>query len=204
MSNTKQDITGLEALEYQMARNVAALKQQRQEARFSNSLTGRLTNIGGCLFALYCVYRIFVVSPAMRYSRTNTCSLRSQAIINLLSPPRTTASTDGGPRTDFIAVFLAYLLSLVPAIHVEHEEIALMARQINLALVGVIILSSIRLVLRGVARVSFSAWIVSRLLSHSAVVYQALRVTSRNLGASLMLLMLAQLMVSIVSSEPLY
>ena len=39
-------------------------------------------------------------------------------------------------------------------VDLDHEEVAVMARQINLALVGVIILSSIRRVLRGVARVS--------------------------------------------------
>ena len=38
-------------------------------------------------------------------------------------------------------------------VHVDQENIATIARQISLGLVGVIILSSIRLVLRGVARV---------------------------------------------------
>ena len=81
-------------------------------------------------------------------------SSSSQAIFNLITPARTTTSMpDGGPRADFITVWLAYLLSLVPIVDLERDEIAVMARQINLALVGVIILSSIRLVLRGVARV---------------------------------------------------
>lgn len=73
-----------------------------------------------------------------------------------------------------ISMGLAYLVGLLPSVHIPPEDVAVISRQISLALVGVIILSSLRLVLRGVARV--------------------LRVTSRNLGASLMLLILAQLM----------
>ncbi|KAI0799733.1 Abscisic acid G-protein coupled receptor-domain-containing protein [Irpex lacteus] len=164
MSSSMQEIAGLEALETQMARNLEGLKQQRDDAKFSRTFGGRIFNFGGCLFAIYCVYRIFV------------------AIVNLVIPSRTQvpASTPDGapsgddPRTDFITILLAYLVSLIPKVHFQHEDVALMARQINLALVGIIILSSIRLVLRGVTR--------------------ALRVTSRNLGASLMLLMVAQLM----------
>ncbi|KAI0087512.1 Abscisic acid G-protein coupled receptor-domain-containing protein [Irpex rosettiformis] len=164
VGSAMQEIAGLEALESQMARNFEGLKQQREDAKFSRTLSGRMFNFGGCLFAVYCVYRIFI------------------AIVNLAIPSRSRvpASTpDGvpsgeGPRTDFITVFLAYLVSLVPTVHLEHEDIALMSRQISLALVGIIILSSIRLVLRGVTR--------------------ALRVTSRNLGTSLMLLIVAQLM----------
>ena len=52
-----------------------------------------------------------------------------------------------------ITVWLAYLLSLIPVVHVGREGIAMIARQISLGLVGVIIMTSIRLVLRGVARV---------------------------------------------------
>jgi len=60
---------------------------------------------------------------------------------------------------------------------VDLDELARIARQVSLILVGVIVLSSIRVVLRGVGRV--------------------LKVASKNLGASLMLLFLAQLMVSV-------
>ncbi|KAI0341159.1 hypothetical protein BDW22DRAFT_1446209 [Trametopsis cervina] len=160
-NNAMQEIAGLEALEGQMARNLAGLKRQRQDAKFSKTLAGRVLNVGGGVFAIYCVYRIFV------------------AIGNLILPSGRGGSTgstesDGGPRTDFITILLAYLISFIPKVHLEHDAIVLISRQISLALVGIIILSSVRLVLRGVAR--------------------ALRVTSRNLGASLMLLMLAQLM----------
>lgn len=49
---------------------------------------------------------------------------------------------------------LAYLLSYLPFIHLPEDKISVISRQISLGLVGAIILSSIRRVLRGVSRVS--------------------------------------------------
>ena len=68
MSSTKHELAGLEALEYQMARNLEALKEQQREASYSKTVTGRLINWGGCLFAVYCVYRIIVVRNLLRPS----------------------------------------------------------------------------------------------------------------------------------------
>lgn len=48
---------------------------------------------------------------------------------------------------------LAYLLSYLPFIHLPEDKISVISRQISLGLVGAIILSSIRRVLRGVSRV---------------------------------------------------
>ncbi|GJE89102.1 abscisic acid G-protein coupled receptor-domain-containing protein [Phanerochaete sordida] len=154
MSSALQELAGLEALEYQMARNLDALQAQHRAAAYAQTLRGQLMHWGGLLFALYCVYRIIV------------------AIANLALPRRRTADTDG--RTaDVLAVTLAYALALAPGVHVQPERAASAARSLSLALAGAIIASSIRLVLRGAAR--------------------ALRVASRSLGASLMLLILAQL-----------
>ncbi|KII90101.1 hypothetical protein PLICRDRAFT_174887 [Plicaturopsis crispa FD-325 SS-3] len=147
----EQELKGLEALEYQMARNLEALKHRREYARFSESFKGTLFNWGGRLFAVYCVFRVI------------------SSIVNLLRPTRSATS-----YPDLITHFLAYLVSLLPSTNIRIEDVAVLSRQISLGLVGIIILSSVRLVLRGVTR--------------------ALRVTSRNLGASLMVLILAQLM----------
>jgi len=152
-SDISQELKGLEALEFQMARNLEALKERRENDRFSTTFRGRLFNWGGQLFAIYCIFRVI------------------SSVINILTPAQTQGSTS---YPDLITHLLAYLLSLAPSINVSLEGVAVISRQISLALVGVIILSSMRLVLRGVTR--------------------ALRVTSRNLGASLMLLILAQLM----------
>ncbi len=56
-----QEISGLEALEYQMARNLQALKDHRAEVKFSKTLSGIAFNWAGRIFAIYCVYRILVV-----------------------------------------------------------------------------------------------------------------------------------------------
>ena len=52
-----------------------------------------------------------------------------------------------------MSLVLAHLFSFLPFVRVAPETVAVLARQISLALVGAIILSSIRRVLQGVARV---------------------------------------------------
>lgn len=47
-----------------MSRNLEALRQQQAETKFSQTIQGKLFNFGGRLFALYCVYRIVVVSDS--------------------------------------------------------------------------------------------------------------------------------------------
>jgi hypothetical protein len=97
---------------------------------------------------------------------------------------------------DIISELLVYILSWVyTSRYIKLEDVTPIARQLSLGFVGIMILTSIRLVLRGVTRVR-NIFIFIFLNFHAKVVRQALRVTSRNLGASLMLLILAQLMVS--------
>ncbi|KAF9497388.1 hypothetical protein BDN71DRAFT_1444856 [Pleurotus eryngii] len=147
-----QELKGLEALEHQMSLDLNALRQRRQTAIFSATLKGRLYNLGGRLFSIYCIIRVI------------------SSIVNIVSSRSTSQQTS---YPDLITQFLAYLLSHISS-EVNLADVARMSRQISLVLVGVIILSSIRLVLRGVTR--------------------ALHVSNRSLGASLMLLVLAQLM----------
>jgi hypothetical protein len=45
------------------------------------------------------------------------------------------------------------VIALIPSVHLEPTEIIATARQLSLILVGAIILSSVRMLLRGVARV---------------------------------------------------
>ncbi|KAI0354206.1 hypothetical protein OH77DRAFT_517207 [Trametes cingulata] len=157
-SSIAQEITGLQALEYEMSRNLDALKQRQADAKFSRTFVGRVFNWGGRLFAVYCIYRIF------------TC------LVNLILPrsPPSAPGESTSTNADVVSFVLAYLLSYLPFVDLPQSRIAVISRLISLALVGVIILMSLRRVLRGVARV--------------------LRVTSRSLGASLMLLTLAQVM----------
>ncbi|KAM5533491.1 hypothetical protein V8D89_012828 [Ganoderma adspersum] len=154
-----QEIAGLETLEYEMARSLDALKQRQADAKFAKTVAGRLFTWGGRVFAAYCVYRIL------------------SCIVNLILPrsrPSEPGTAQGSTGADAVSFVLAYALSFLPFVHLPQDKVAVISRQISLALVGVIILSSIRRVLRGVAGM--------------------LRVTSRSLGASLMLLTLAQVM----------
>ncbi|KAL0952682.1 hypothetical protein HGRIS_006924 [Hohenbuehelia grisea] len=157
-----QEIKGLEALEYQMSRNLDALKRRRATALFSGTFRGRAFNIFGHLFAIYCIVRVI------------------SSFINIILPARSppAAPTPATSSTkisypDLITHFMAYLLAFIWS-DVTLDDAAVISRQVSFVLVGVIILTSIRLVLRGVTK--------------------ALRVTSRNIGASLMLLLLSQLM----------
>ncbi|KAJ6578695.1 G protein-coupled receptor 89 [Mycena vulgaris] len=149
-----QEVRGLEALEYQMTRSLDDLRQRRATAKFSNTFRGKLVNVGGRLFAVYCLLRFI------------------SSLVNIVSPQTSSSSTTSYPDVATEAV-ARLLRTLAPWI--RFDDVARVMRHVTLVLVGVIILTSIRLVLRGVTR--------------------ALRVTSRNLGASLMLLLVAQLMV---------
>ncbi|KAF7373791.1 G protein-coupled receptor 89 [Mycena sanguinolenta] len=154
-----QELKGLEALEYQMGRSLDDLRKRRAAAKFANTFRGRLVNVGGRFFAMYCVFRYM------------SCIVNIFFPLKAAPPPSSSSSTTSYP--DIVTKAIAELLDKVwPGI--EFDDVARTTRHLSLVLVGVIILSSIRLVLRGVTR--------------------ALRVTSRSLGASLMLLLLAQLM----------
>ncbi|KAJ6626017.1 Abscisic acid G-protein coupled receptor-domain-containing protein [Mycena sp. CBHHK59/15] len=149
-----QELKGLEALEYQMGRSLDDLRQRRATAKFSSTFRGKLFNAGGRLFALYCLVRF------------------ASCFLNIFFPQSSKSASTSYP--DVVTDVVAGLLTRVSP-RVQFDDVALVTRHVSLVLVGVIILASIRLVLRGVTRV--------------------LRVASRNLGASLMLLLLAQLMV---------
>ncbi|KAH8112124.1 Abscisic acid G-protein coupled receptor-domain-containing protein [Phellopilus nigrolimitatus] len=161
LTSIQREIAGLLALEYQMDRNLENLKSLHANSRYNRTLQGRVFQWVGRIFALYCVFRTL------------------SSILNILAPyhARHSLNNDPHPRSsypDLIAHLLTYMFSLLPFIHLGDESISVISRQVGLILVGVIILSSVRFVLRAVSR--------------------SLRITSQNLGASLLLLILAQLM----------
>ena len=82
-----QELQGLEALEYQMSRNLEALRERRETARFNRTFKGRAFNVMGRIFTIYCIMRVFSVggvfscfcSPLTHSSNsrfTTFCSLR--------------------------------------------------------------------------------------------------------------------------------
>ncbi|KAK0237273.1 G protein-coupled receptor 89 [Armillaria nabsnona] len=147
-----QEIAGLQALEYQMALSLDDKRERQRAHRLSRTLYGRAWNLGGKVFAVYCVIRIL------------------SSIINLAFPTLRRTSSSSPSEYNYPDL-VAYLFSLL--LPYPQERVVAVSRQVGLVFVGLIILSSIRLVLRSATRV--------------------LRVTSRNRGASLMMLLLAQL-----------
>lgn len=147
-----QEIAGLEALEYQMALALDDKRERQRAHRRSRTLYGCAWNLGGKVFAVYCVIRIL------------------SSIINLAFPTLRRTSSSSSSEYNYPDL-VAYLVSLL--LPYPQERVVAVSRQVGLVFVGLIILSSIRLVLRSATRV--------------------LRVTSRNRGASLMMLLLAQL-----------
>ncbi|KIY52271.1 hypothetical protein FISHEDRAFT_35407 [Fistulina hepatica ATCC 64428] len=147
-----QVLRGLQALEVQMSRQLEDLEQRLTKAERERTFHGRMLNLTGFVFAAYCCLRVL------------------SSIIHICS-----ASTSSRTTSDLLTDLIAYAVSvLTPSATLSMDDVAIISHQISLVLVGVIILSSLRQVLRGVTRV--------------------LKVTSRNLGASLMLMVVAQLM----------
>ena len=52
-----QELSGLSALEYQMSRNLEALRDKYEHAQFARTLKGRLWIFGGRVFMVYCILR---------------------------------------------------------------------------------------------------------------------------------------------------
>ncbi|KAG1838540.1 Abscisic acid G-protein coupled receptor-domain-containing protein [Suillus subalutaceus] len=154
----QQEVIGLQALEEQMNLRVVALKRNRVAAEYAESFTGKTITWS---WAVYCVCRV--------------CS----SAFNIISPTVSNSGHSSASYGDIVAHILAWLFSLLPFSATGDEgrpqfDTPSLSKQISLSLVGVIILCSLRLVLRGVTR--------------------AFHVTSRKTSASLMILTLAQLM----------
>ncbi|KAF8608098.1 hypothetical protein BDV93DRAFT_241420 [Ceratobasidium sp. AG-I] len=181
MTSLRREMSGLRALEGEMARELDQMRTRQARMQFSKTLSGRIWNAGGWLFGAYCAFRVVNSAtnllglflglrayPTASSSTTDTCAPSS---------PSSPSSCNGNFSTappDLISGALGLLIALLPGIPLQRSEADQVARQVSLLLVGGIVLSSIRVVLVGVGRI--------------------LRVTSRSLLASLTLLILAQLM----------
>ncbi|KAI0062989.1 hypothetical protein BV25DRAFT_491774 [Artomyces pyxidatus] len=161
LSLLSKELSALSSLEDNMSSQVRWLRQQYAEAAFDRTLRGRIVVLGRMATGIYCVFRS--ISSA----------------VNVLWPVTRTTPDAAPSYPDLLTSFLILLLSILPiddsyTSPAASLRITSVLRQANLVVVGIIIWSSVRRVLRGVTR--------------------ALRVTSRTLTASLMLLFLSQLM----------
>lgn len=64
LSSLRREVQGLEALEYQMHRNVESMQQRRMAALYAGTLSGRMWGWINRLLALYCAFRVINVSPS--------------------------------------------------------------------------------------------------------------------------------------------
>lgn len=129
-------------------------------------MSGTIVNILGYIFAIYCGARIGMV-------RHSVAALTSQCLVSLFTPSSTQTKSNG----DWISFLIALGVSRLP---VGEVDVATWSRGISLLLTGLLILSSLTMVLRWLTRV--------------------LRLTSKTVGAGFLLLTLGQLYATYVIS----
>jgi hypothetical protein len=158
-----QEINGLEAREHQMNLNIDTMRHRRADAAFRATLFGRLATWAGRAFALYCVFRVLNVcfTACLHSSLLLNAEIYSldfsQSIFNILTPAWLGPSSGSGTSPpDVVTRLLASVIALLPSLQFGSKDISASARQISLLLVGAIIMSSVRMLLRGVGRVSFN------------------------------------------------
>ena len=160
-----------------MASELRFLHQRYAESNFDRTWQGRLFVLVRHATGFYCIFRALIVRSCIPYTvfLLMKPNLHYQSLSNILLPtPTPETLTDSPQSLDLIA---STLVLLIPHPSPATEaNIIYATRQMNLVLVGAVIIASIRRVLQGAAR--------------------ALRATpgSRNRVASLVLLVLAQLM----------
>lgn len=73
----RREIAGLEALEYQMDRNVESMKRSWRDAQYFETWQGQALHWAGVAFSIYCVFRTVSVRP-------HCFSLISKVLISLV------------------------------------------------------------------------------------------------------------------------
>ncbi|BEJ16335.1 hypothetical protein CspHIS471_0509400 [Cutaneotrichosporon sp. HIS471] len=161
-SSLQTELKTLEVMEADISRSVATLRAQHRAQGFRATLKGTVYNVLGYIFAIYCVARLLLCAAS------------------LLSPFATSTTsaepTKGNSNGDWISFVLALALSGLDA----DADVARWSRTISLLFTGALVISSLAMVLRWLARV--------------------LRLTSRTVGAGFLLLTLGQLFATYVIS----
>ncbi|EJD50456.1 hypothetical protein AURDEDRAFT_121592 [Auricularia subglabra TFB-10046 SS5] len=157
------EMGSLRALEGEMGANLGRMRARRAELQFRASVGGALWLAAGRAFGCYCALRIASTILALVFHRSSAAA--------------------SGSRSDVGAHVIGLVLPYVPLLPIapSKENAEIIARHASLLLVGAIVLSSVRLVLRGVGRAL-------------KLTGKGRRSGQRNIGASIMLLFLAQIM----------
>ncbi|KAJ3907329.1 G protein-coupled receptor 89 [Lentinula edodes] len=200
-NDDEAEVAGLQMLYEQMDHNLSDLKRRKQDELFQRTIWGRMYGVVRLCMAIYWIARIIWVHPLFHSPISSYTAL--QTIVKVLIYQNFFASSLS-PSTNYPDLISKLLADLLSFIHRRHfgghnhdllsgsdngqtpadlgetqEKIKVIARQISLLFVGLVVIISIRMVLRGVSR------ILSRMTKLKL---------RRNLGASVMLVLLAQLM----------
>ncbi|KAF5347339.1 hypothetical protein D9756_009952 [Leucocoprinus leucothites] len=171
------EIKGLQTLYSTLSLTLQSQRAKLASSKRAKTLQGRLASLIGRLFAGYCVFRTFTAgyntlffrSSPRSQSQTTYPDIVTSILIWLLVPTSSSPELGEGDEAPLqVPVKAIYGFELTPA------SISSLTRHISLLLIGLIVLSSIGLVMRGVNR--------------------ALKVTSKTLGTSLIVLVLSYLM----------
>jgi len=139
-----------------MSLRVGTLKHNRVAAEYAESFMGKSVTWS---WAVYCVCRVSSVSILLSIG-LGILVIFIQSLFNIMSPSGSTPGSSSASYGDIVAHILAWLFSHLPFPETGDEtgkprfDIPSLSKQISLSLVGIIILCSLRLVLRGVTRVS--------------------------------------------------
>ncbi|KAJ3559047.1 hypothetical protein NP233_g11360 [Leucocoprinus birnbaumii] len=147
------EIKGLQTLHSTLSLTLQSQRAKLASSKHAKTLQGRFTALLGRLFACYCVFRtftaayntIFFRSSPRSQSQTTYPDIVTSVLVWLLVPP-STSPVDKNGANEQTPVRAIYGFELTP------ESISSLTRHISLLLVGMIVLSSIGLVMRGVNR----------------------------------------------------
>ncbi|KAL7421922.1 hypothetical protein Q5752_003694 [Cryptotrichosporon argae] len=170
---TQAEIRGLKEMEAQVSRSLAAMKLRKRRQGFSATVKGKVYNVLGYVFAIYCVARLLMCLTSL-FTPLSTSRIPSE------DPQPGKGNTNGDWISFLLALGLAHLPAGALGLDGDAVDVAFLSRSISLLLTGLLILSSLTMVLRSLSRV--------------------LRLTSKTVGAGFLLLALGQLWATYVIS----
>lgn len=141
-------------MEREAHRSLNDMRERKRNHDYARTFQGRFYILIGYAFAIYCGARVLLCLPSLFF-------------------PTVDPDTSKGSNGDWISFLIAFALSKLPI----EVDVGVWSRAISLAFTGIIILSSLSRVLRGLTRV--------------------LQLSSKSIGTGFLLLTLGQLFVSI-------
>ena len=156
-------IRGLRTLHSTLSFTLQSQRIRLASSQRAKTLKGKLSSLIGRFFAGYCIFRIFTTGySTMFFHPLRSREMQSQTypdivtgtLIWLLIPSSTLSGPVAGDDINVDGAEGARDSKVVLGFKLTPESISSLARHISLLLVGLIVLSSIGLVMRGVNRAS--------------------------------------------------